>query len=69
MIVSEAQLARLRSFATEPVREPMSRRSLWPSAQGRFIEQAQELARLRDALREALGIIETELARRESWDE
>ena len=58
MIVTDEQIARLRAFAIEPVRAPMSRKESWPSAQGRFIEQAQELSRVRDALRDAIAIIE-----------
>jgi hypothetical protein len=58
VIVTEEQITRLRAFAVEPVRAPMSRKESWPSAQGRFIEQAQELSRVRGALREAISIIE-----------
>ena len=49
---------RLRPYATEPKRSPMSRGVQFPTTHGRVLSLEQELVRTRTALGEALSIID-----------
>jgi hypothetical protein len=49
-------LDRLRPFAEEPARQPMSRTVQFPTPATRVLSLEQDLARLREALRQAIAI-------------
>lgn len=53
------KLAELRRMAQEPRREPMNRGDRMPTPGNRVLVLEQELVRQREALRQALAIIET----------
>jgi hypothetical protein len=54
----EARLKRLRAFAEEPSRKPMSRTHRWPTMVAKHIANEQEIVALRSALREALALVD-----------
>ena len=58
MIASDEQLDRWRALAAEPAPGAMPRNRIWPSSHGKFIDQKREIFLLRNALREALQVIE-----------
>lgn len=52
------EIDRLRPFSIEPERTAMSRGVQFPTVQGRVMSLEQELMRTRQALKEALDLLE-----------
>lgn len=55
-------LDRLAKLTVEPTRQAMSRTRTWPSTKGRVLDLKLELNRTREALREALAMLEVDYA-------
>lgn len=56
--VKKETMDRLRATAVTPDRGPMSRSTMMPTTRGRVIDLQSELERTRQALREAIAIID-----------
>lgn len=58
MATFKEKIDRLRVLTVDPVREPMSRSQQFPTMASQHIANEREITTLREALREALGIID-----------